>query len=134
MARCTESGVKCGGCDRVLDESPSLPVEDRTPCPGCGSTLRVMTAHLAAGMAVTSMLRLKARTSGQGKAFAEGKSGQDWSHRLKRWVRLNRLIDRRNDRYRETVTDPVNGAIIHSMDEPLSDHIGHGSAKKRTER
>jgi hypothetical protein len=38
--------------------------------------------------------------------------------------------DRKNNRYTETVIDPDTGEIIHQADEPLSDHLGHGSAKK----
>jgi Zn finger protein HypA/HybF involved in hydrogenase expression len=30
----------CGDCGHVLDESPSTPVEQRAPCPECGSVKR----------------------------------------------------------------------------------------------
>ncbi len=32
--------VFCKGCGRKLDENPSLAMEKRTPCPGCGSVAR----------------------------------------------------------------------------------------------
>ncbi len=38
-------------------------------------------------------------------------------------------IDRRNDSYREIVKDKPTGKILHEREEPLSKHIGHGSAK-----
>jgi hypothetical protein len=44
-------------------------------------------------------------------------------------VKVERTIDRDTDRYRETVTMIESGEVIRSVDEPLSDHRGHGSAK-----
>ncbi len=45
------------------------------------------------------------------------------------YVQKERLIDRKNDKYKEVVKDD-NGKIIHHCEEPLSDHYGHGTAKK----
>ncbi|MGH7115721.1 MAG: hypothetical protein ACREE9_14665 [Stellaceae bacterium] len=45
-------------------------------------------------------------------------------------ARLERFIDRNTDRYFEKVTMCDSGEIVHECDEPLSDHRGHGSAKK----
>lgn len=39
-------------------------------------------------------------------------------------------IDRENDWYEETVTNPDTGEVVHHQAEPLSDHTGHGSAKQ----
>lgn len=41
-----------------------------------------------------------------------------------------RVIDRKNDRYKEVTTD-MDGNITHICDEKLSEHTGHGSAKKK---
>jgi len=49
-------------------------------------------------------------------------------------MHLERLIDRENDWYAETVTDPETGEIVHECKEPLSEHQGHGAAKKREGR
>lgn len=49
-----------------------------------------------------------------------------------RWVRRLMIIDRDHGRYIERVTDPVTGETIHSCEEVLSAHRGHGSASKRT--
>lgn len=43
-------------------------------------------------------------------------------------ARVFRLIDRVNNRYIETVQR--DGITVHHADEPLSDHRGHGSAKR----
>ena len=47
-----------------------------------------------------------------------------------RVVEKSRLIDRENDRYVEHVVDDTNRETIHRSEEPLSEHQGHGSAKK----
>lgn len=59
----------------------------------------------------------------------EQKSGLDFSHKLARNVLKERVIDRRNDYYREEIKDLKNDAFIHCCEEPLSAHYGHGSAK-----
>ena len=46
-------------------------------------------------------------------------------------IHKERLIDRKNNRYREVVKDMKTGDVIHEVDEPLSQHTGHGSAKPR---
>jgi hypothetical protein len=45
-------------------------------------------------------------------------------------MRLERVIDRAKNWYREIVTDPVTGKIIHACEEPLDAHRGHGTDKK----
>jgi hypothetical protein len=44
-------------------------------------------------------------------------------------VNVERTFDRDKDRYQETVTLRDSGETIHSCDEPLSQHLGHGSDK-----
>ena len=44
------------------------------------------------------------------------------------------MIDREADTYDETVTDPESGEIVHECHEPLSEHRGHGSAKRSATR
>lgn len=44
---------------------------------------------------------------------------------------LMRLIDRENNLYHEKVISIDTGEIVHECKEKLSDHSGHGSAKKK---
>ncbi len=48
-----------------------------------------------------------------------------------RLVEKSRLIDRGSDRYVEHVVDDTTRETIHCSEEPLSEHQGHGSAKKK---
>jgi len=63
------------------------------------------------------------------KWFIQILGGADWSRNLKRFVQKQRVIDRESDRYVERVADPDTGEVLRDVDEPLSAHRGHGSAK-----
>jgi hypothetical protein len=43
---------------------------------------------------------------------------------------LVRVVNRRDDRYIETVTDPETGEVAHSCDEPLSEHVERGDDRR----
>ena len=44
------------------------------------------------------------------------------------WRERRRLVDRENNRYTETITDP-DGTVIRDVDEPLAEHTHRGSDK-----
>jgi DNA-directed RNA polymerase subunit RPC12/RpoP len=50
-------------------------------------------------------------------------------HNTQRWHDVQRTFDRNTDRYVELITDRESGELIRYVDEPLSKHLGHGSAK-----
>jgi hypothetical protein len=55
--------------------------------------------------------------------------GDDLRKKSGKWYTKERIIDRKNDLYKEIVRNPETGEIIHHCEELLSKHIGHGSAK-----
>ena len=118
-------------CGEPLDEPTDIPVEDREPCPACGSTNRAIKVHAVSTVKVHTSLRTKGRRQGEKRPFQEQVVGDDLHRKSGRWMKLHRIIDRENDRYRETVTDPETGEAVHECDEPLSDHKGHGSDRHR---
>jgi len=122
--------TRCGKCNALLDEPGSTLPDARTPCPHCGSMTRALDRGLKREGEVHTRLSFKAK-NGTGRPFLEGISGASLSRRLKRWMRLERVIDRRRDLYSEVVTDPETGEEIHRCEEPLSQHRGHGNAAKR---
>jgi DNA-directed RNA polymerase subunit RPC12/RpoP len=123
--------VKCQACGEILDEPTSTPVDERSPCPNCGSKARHFEVVISGTIEVHEKLGLKARHGATGKPFLESVSGDDLHRKSGKWMTLERVIDRENDRYKEVVTDPVTGEIIHLCEEPLSQHQGHGSDKKK---
>jgi hypothetical protein len=76
-------------------------------------------------------MSLKARTSGSKKAHVELKTGPSHSHKLGKDVFHGRLIDRKSDQYSEVVKDYETGEVLHESVEPLSAHVGHGSARPK---
>lgn len=46
-----------------------------------------------------------------------------------KWMKKERNIDKDNNKYKEIVTDPETGEVVHHCEEPLKKHTGHGSAK-----
>ena len=128
----TEPNAKsyCGECRTPLDESPSTSVEDREPCPRCGSTSRFVSVHVTERITVHESIGLKARHASGRKPFREVKSGDDLHRDTGEWRTVHRVIDRENNHYDEVVTGP-DGRVLREVHEPLSKHTGRGAAKKR---
>jgi hypothetical protein len=74
---------------------------------------------------------LKAKRPGQKKPYVEDMSMPDYSHSRGKHVHKKRVIDRDNDQYLEKITDYETGEVIHHCKEPLSQHQGHGDAKRK---
>lgn len=55
--------------------------------------------------------------------------GDDLRKRDGKWMKKSRVIDKTTDKYLERVTDPETGEVVHSCEEALSVHFGHGSDK-----
>ncbi len=127
----SEPVVTCKACGAELDESTSAPVEERQPCPNCGSLERHFALTLAGKVSVSSSLGLKAKTGGKGKPFMELKQGDSFSTSRGRWMRFLQIVDRRNNRYRKHVSDPETSEVLRDVDKPLSEHIGHGDARRK---
>jgi hypothetical protein len=115
----------------MLDEDAGTPAEKRSPCPDCGSMKRAVEMTISSTITAHSKLSLKGRHGGRGRPFIEQTVGDDLHRKSGKWMRIQRVIDRAKNWYREIVTDPQTGDVIHQCEEPLSDHQGHGTAKIR---
>ena len=60
--------------------------------------------------------------------------GDDFNRKLGKFVKLERVIDREKNWYKKRVTDPDTGEVLYECEEPLTDHRGHGSARREKER
>lgn len=123
--------VQCGSCKQTLDESSSLLPEDRLPCPACGSMIRIHNVQMKDTITPRTKLGLKHKRPGFNKPIYEEVGGDDLYRKTGLWSRLLRVIDRQNNRYKEEITNAETGEVLRSVDEPLSDHRGRGSSKKR---
>jgi hypothetical protein len=121
--------IKCGNCKIVLDE-PGFSPKERPPCPSCNSKARLFEEEITENLRFYKKLGMKGRHGPSGKWFFEAVAGDDRSKKTGKMMKLQRMIDRDRDYYYERVTDPETGETIHFCEEPLSEHKGHGSAKK----
>ena len=76
---------------------------------------------------------MNSRRKGSGRHKWECENISEYQHpnRFGREVHVVRKIDRENRWYTERITDPQTGEVLREVSEPLRDHHGHGSAKKR---
>jgi len=123
--------VECGACGTALEEDPSLAVENRIPCPHCGSKTRLFHVTINGKVVARPKLGMKGRHVGGGKPFVEQVSGDDLHRKTGKWMNLSRVIDRGNDLYHEVVIDSTTGEVVHECKEPLSQHRGHGATKHK---
>ena len=94
---------------------------------GTDVTIEIPTGSLT----LRSQLRLKLRRPTEKKPYVEQKVGDDLHRASGEWHRLERVINRDTDSYREVIWD-ADGREIHRCEEPLTAHRGHGNAKRRT--
>src|SRR5689334_3833167 len=119
MANVTQI-TRCKSCHGLLDESPGIKPEQRLPCPTCGSTARLFEGMVSATADVRGALSLKARRGRVSKPFLESKLGSSFFRKTKQWVSRQMRVDRENNKYKELVTNPETGEVIHHCEEPLS--------------
>jgi hypothetical protein len=120
--------IKCGA---AINERWDRVAGSRVRCPSlrCRNNTRALNAKAtmagSGGLEVYDMLRW-------GNRRLYGVWGQDgWAFfRLgQSWQMVRRTFDKLSDRYSEEIRDRT-GRIIKTVEEPLSKHRGHGSAKR----
>lgn len=65
------------------------------------------------------------------RKFSEGSHTYEKSEKGCPPVDRKTVIDRKNDQYKERVINAETGEVIHSCEELLSKHTGHGTAKNK---
>ena len=100
-------------------------------CPVCGSSDLNIHVTLSEQVDIHEILRIKGKREGRGRSFKEVLVGDDLRKSNGKWMNKRRVIDREVDEYEEVITDPETGEIVHNCHEPLSEHTGHGAAKRQ---
>lgn len=119
----------CQDCNAKLFEEAD---ESRQPCPFCGCMARLAVESMQDEIAFREHTRIKGRHAGESRSHFEERVGGSYFRKHGEWHHLFRLIDRENNRYVETIKRHSSGEVLRHVDEPLSEHLGHGSAKRRT--
>ncbi len=122
--------VRCK-CGTVLQKTPNCSSKDRQPCPKCGSLNRIYEEHLKEQVIPREGTGIKARHANSRKPFWESYHGPERSIKTGGMVLKERVIDRENNNYIEKVQSYETGEMLHNCEEPLTEHIGHGDAKKK---
>src|SRR5215831_19935015 len=113
----------CQNCTHVFEIN--IPESTRRPCPQCSFTTRAISADVTLDTKSALYLGLKHKR-GAGKPIFESLHRPEPWRRAGKQVERLRIIDKENNHYKEVVTDPATGEIVHLCEEPLSLHTGHG--------
>lgn len=125
--------VNCSDCGERLPSQWAHEVAD-LPCPACGSIRKNIHMEIIEDVGVSVHDGMKAKLKDPNQPSKKNPrvevfAGSDLRKSDGRWMNKERVIDKDRDYYKETVSDPETGEVIHHTEEPLSDHFGHGSAK-----
>ena len=123
--------VLCSICKYEFSDPDDLPIEKWEICPQCGSKRRTVVLGYRESITLHEKTKLSGTVDGEKKPKFEILQGDDLQKNTGKYMNKRRLIDRENNWYEEVVTDPETGEVIHECKEPLSDHRGHGDAKKK---
>lgn len=83
------------------------------------------------GISIYDGTRTKAYRAGSSKFYEDARSGPSYYRKGDQWHHLVRIIDRENDRYVEIIRVLDTNELISHIEEPLSQHIGHGGGKNQ---
>ncbi len=135
MSEASSEQVRCGTCGLELDEKTGTEKNQRAPCPKCGSTVRSHAVEMRVGLRILTGLKATGLRGGMSRTkgwFMRTFSGQvPQRNRDNAIANVERTFDRDGDRYIEKVTLRDSGEVIHSTNEPLSKHRGHGSDRQK---
>ena len=128
-----DRGICCTDCGEPLDEEV-YSIQESAPCLNCGSQKKTVELSFVDSLQLRDSLRGKIKDvtkTGKDKLRKDFFTGDDLHRKSGKWYKKERCIDKDNNHYKELVFDPETGEIIHHCEEPLSEHRGHGSDKKK---
>jgi len=121
--------MKCGKCEYISDNDFEI-------CPQCKdeNAEKCVLIGFEDEIKVAENIRGKVREPGDSRRHPSKEMfyGDDYSHEDHKFIHKERIIDRKNNEYVEKIEDKQSGNIIRNCHEPLSEHLGHGSAKNKS--
>lgn len=128
----TQRSATCGNCGQIIDLPPNDFSQPASPCPRCGSTKQNIKISISEEITVRECLKGKVKDKNYPSKKNPRKEfviGDEVSKSDGKWMKKERIIDKEKNQYKEVVIDSSTGEIIHSTNEELKKHVGHGSAK-----
>jgi hypothetical protein len=125
----SSANVKCSDCGLQPSDLPDF--IQMSQCPKCGSVNRtILDSETVKAYEKVKVVVKDPQRKSKEKRRREVIAGDDLYKKSGKWNEIVRIWDRDVDQYFKKITDPETGEVIHFCEEPLSQHIGHGSAKK----
>ena len=125
--------VTCSDCGSELNDEK----DSRSPCENCGSTKRTFHCSLTCTVTANAYLKMKHKEfdvnwkGKKHKAARETTIGDDYQRKSGLWMKIRMIVDRKNNCYKKTLTNPKTGVIVYHSEEPLSDHVNRGAGRKK---
>lgn len=123
----------CKQCNHVMP-TEELRISDPPICPKCGNKWFTMTFEGTVKFLPENTVKITQKDPYERKKKRVKREyflGIE-SNSIDKPMFKERLIDKYSDTYYEFVQDKETGQVVHKCHEKLSDHRGHGSAKKKT--
>jgi hypothetical protein len=112
----------------LLASESMVPIEDRQPCPNCGSRDRKIALAVHDESAPRDGVRMKHKRPGVKGYLLQATMDMPGVQRSTgRPNRLTRIFDKNTDSYEELVIDEGTRGVLHQQSHRLSEHMGHGS-------
>jgi len=112
----------CKNCNSILSSKDSF-------CPKCGDTRRMIEMHFSETVSLNDWIIGKLKDKNKKLTYLL-RIGKSFFKKTRQWHNLERIIDKKNNFYKEFITNK-NGKVIRDIEELLSDHKGRGSAKHK---
>ena len=110
-----------------VEGAPTMTKDTENPNPG----KRIIEEHLQDGIKVDNKQKFRHRSPGKDNYDVQHIEGDDIERMTGRWHRIRWVIDRIAKRYQKRIIDGETGEVLRDEDKPLSEHRGHGSARKK---
>jgi len=125
--------IKCSDCGTALPDE-WISSKKKNNCSQCGSSAKTINLNIVenVGIEIHDCLEGKVKNinyNSKRNPRYEFIEGDDVRKSDGKWMKKTRIIDKNNNKYLEIITDPETNEVIHSCEEPLSEHFNHGHAK-----
>ncbi len=104
----------------------------RSPCPVCGSSARKLSLQIADKIGLSDETKGIGYAESRSKWFVKFHEKRELYRKTGRWHRIRRAFNKRTDQYDEVIRDDLTGELVRECSEPLSEHRGRGTARKRS--
>lgn len=118
---------ECSNCNFSW---PMAHVTEQPACPECGSTQLRGHETISIDIGSPRVLGAKLRDRSKKRPIFEYKFKLGIYRKTGEWSAVERTFYRNINLYVELITNWRTGEVIRYVSEPLSQHIGHGSARR----